>query len=119
MGQTAGGDREVADVGFAKNDPNINRKGRPLVSQIIGAVYRDLAVEFPDLAPPEAALLRIAATLLYRGERCRDSGTAHKCATEARKIISTLRAWRAAAAKPALKPPTHERLRAALAGLPS
>jgi hypothetical protein len=100
-------------MGFKLGDPNINRAGRPLTRLRITAVFEDLAVEFPDLAPHEAALLRVAAALLYRGEKCRDSAVAHRCVTEARKIIAGLQVRRAAALK--AKPVAHVPIRDELA----
>jgi hypothetical protein len=100
-------------MAFKPGDPNINRRGRPLVSLQIAATYRDLAADFPDLASHEAALLRVAAALLYRGEKCRESAVAHRCVTEARKIIAGLQVRRAAALK--AKPVAHVPIRDELA----
>jgi hypothetical protein len=103
---------------FAKGDANINRRGRPSASADIAAVFRDLAADFPDLAPAEARMLRVCAALLYRGERCRVAAVAHRCIAEARKGIAALRTQRAAAVAalpPPPKPTTQERVRAALA----
>jgi hypothetical protein len=102
-------------VGFKLGDPNINRAGRPLTRLRIAALFEDLAVEFPDLAPHEAALLRVSAALLYRGEKCRDSAVAHRCVTEARKIIAGLQVRRAAALKAAKPPTAHVPMRDELA----
>jgi hypothetical protein len=101
---------------FKPGDAHINRRGRLPASTHIAATYRDLAADFPDPAPHEAALLRSAATLLYRGERCRDSAVAHRCVTEARKIISGLQTRRAVKAPPPPKPSFQERVAIARSG---
>jgi hypothetical protein len=67
-------------------------------------------------------MLRNAASLLYRGERCRDSAVAHRCIAEARKCIAVLRTQRAAAVAalpPPPKPTTEERVKRFLAGMPA
>jgi hypothetical protein len=88
---------------FTKNDQRINRKGRLPASTHIAATFADLVIDFPDPAPSERKLLHVAATLLFRGESCKDNAVAHRCIGEARKIIAGLRSRRAAAAKPVPK----------------
>jgi hypothetical protein len=105
-------------VTFRKNDPRINRTGRPPAAMHIAATFKDLAADFPNLAPHETALLRSAAGLLFRAEHCRDAAVAHRCLSEARRTIAGLRARRAAVAAAAPKPPelsTAERVKRALA----
>jgi hypothetical protein len=101
-----------------RRDPNINRKGRGSAPATIAALCRDLAEDFPDVRAHEKVMLRNAASLVYRSERCRDSAVAHRCADAARKIITTLRTQRAAAVA-ALPPPpevdTLTHVKAALA----
>jgi hypothetical protein len=85
-------------MGFTKNDPRINRKGRLPASVHIAATFKDISADFPDLAPSERKLLHVAATLLFRGESCKDNAVAHRCCGEARKILAGLRRSRAVTA---------------------
>ena len=105
-----------------RRDPNINRKGRGSAPATIAALCRDLAEDFPDVRAHERVMLRNAASLVYRSERCRDSAVAHRCADAARKIIATLRMQRAAAAAAIPKPPPEEteaRVRRVIEGWPA
>jgi hypothetical protein len=70
--------KQVSRHGFAKGQSG-NPRGRESASALIAATFHDLAVDFPNLAPHERVMLRNAASLLYRGERCRDSAVAHRC----------------------------------------
>jgi hypothetical protein len=83
---------------FVKGDPRINRAGRTSAAADIAETARDLSAEFPNAALSESRLLKTAASLLYRGEHCSNPDIAHKCITEARRIIAGLRRGRAVVA---------------------
>jgi hypothetical protein len=87
------------------------RSGNPQGRRSAGSAPAAIAATFRDLA---------VASLLYRGERCRDSAVAHRCIAEARKCIAALRTQRAAAVAalpPPPEPTTKERVHAALAAM--